>query len=79
MSPACMRLGAGVSFKKGEAIAFQLNPLNVRLILVDNTFMSTLSEGETFFGYLQLIRLAGKQALLFRCKASLKWQKMLSY
>lgn len=50
LSPAYMHLGTGVSFKKGEAIAFQLNPLNVRLILVDNTITSTLSEGETFFG-----------------------------
>ena len=49
-SPAYMRLGAGISFKKVEVIALQLNPLNVRLIVVDNTFTSTLSEGETFFG-----------------------------
>lgn len=77
-SPAYMRLGAGISIKKGEAIAFQLNPLNVRLIVVDNTFTSTLSEGELFLVYLQGRLLVGKQALLFRCKASLKWQTMLS-
>lgn len=49
-SPAYMRLGAGFAFKKGAAIAWQLNPLNVRLIVVDKLFTASLSEGETFFG-----------------------------
>lgn len=49
-SPAYLRLGAGIAFKKDDLIALQFNPINVRLIVVDQMFTAALSEGETFFG-----------------------------
>ena len=49
-SPAYMRLGVGIAFKKEDLIALQFNPLNARLIVVDQMFTSNLAAGETFFG-----------------------------
>lgn len=49
-SPAYLRLGAGIAFKKDDLIALQFNPINVRLIIVDQMFTAALSEGKTFFG-----------------------------
>ena len=49
-SPAYMRLGVGIAFKKDDLIALQFNPLNARLIVVDQMFTRNLAVGETFFG-----------------------------
>lgn len=49
-SPAYMRLGVGIAFKKDDLIALQFNPLNARLIVVDQMFTRNLAAGETFFG-----------------------------
>lgn len=49
-SPAYMRFGVGVAYKKEEALAIQFNPLNARLIVVDKIFTRDLSVDETFFG-----------------------------
>jgi hypothetical protein len=49
-SPAYMRLGLGMAYKKEKELALQFNPLNARLIVVDRAFTQNLAQGETFFG-----------------------------
>ena len=49
-SPAYMRLGLGMAYKKEKELALQFNPLNARLIVVDRKFTQNLAQGETFFG-----------------------------
>jgi hypothetical protein len=49
-SPAYMRLGLGMAYKKEKELALQFNPLNARLIVVDRVFTQNLAQGETFFG-----------------------------
>lgn len=49
-SPAYMRLGLGMAYKKEKELALQVNPLNARLIVVDRAFTQNLAQGETFFG-----------------------------
>ena len=49
-SPAYMRLGLGMAYKKVKELALQFNPLNARLIVVDRAFTQNLAQGETFFG-----------------------------
>jgi hypothetical protein len=49
-SPAYMRLGVGMAYKKEKELALQFNPLTARLIVVDRAFTQNLAQGETFFG-----------------------------
>lgn len=49
-SPAYMRLGLGMAYKKEKELALQFNPLTARLIVVDRVFTQNLAQGETFFG-----------------------------
>ena len=49
-SPAYMRLGLGITHKKGKELALQFNPLTARLIVVDKMFTQNLAQGETYFG-----------------------------
>ena len=49
-SPAYMRLGFGMAYKKEKELALQFNPLTARLIVVDRAFTQNLAQGETFFG-----------------------------
>lgn len=49
-SPAYIRYGLGIAYKKDKSFAFQLNPVNARVIIVDRDFTENLVEGETFFG-----------------------------
>ena len=49
-SPAYLRLGVGMAYKKAETIAIQFNPIAARLILVDRSFTQNLAQEETFFG-----------------------------
>ena len=49
-SPAYVRLGLGMAYKKEKELALQFNPLNARLIVVDRVFTQNLAQGETFFG-----------------------------
>ncbi len=49
-SPAYMRLGLGMAYKKEKELALQFNPLTARLIVVDRAFTQNLAQGETFFG-----------------------------
>ena len=49
-SPAYMRLGLGMAYKKGKEFALQFNPLTARLIVVDRVFTQNLALGETYFG-----------------------------
>ena len=49
-SPAYVRLGLGMAYKKEKELALQFNPLNARLIVVDRAFTQNLAQGETFFG-----------------------------
>lgn len=49
-SPAYLRLGIGMAYKKGQKVALQFNPLSARLIVVDQFFTKNLAQGEQFFG-----------------------------
>ena len=49
-SPAYLRLGIGLSYRKDDRFAIQYNPLIARLILVDRVFTQNLSQGEQYFG-----------------------------
>lgn len=49
-SPAYMRLGMGMAYKNKKKIAIQFNPINARLIVVDQLFTQNLTQGETYFG-----------------------------
>lgn len=49
-SPAYMRLGLGMAYKKEKKLALQFNPLTARLIIVDRVFTQNLAQGETYFG-----------------------------
>ena len=49
-SPAYMRLGLGMAYKKEKELALQFNPLTARLIVVYRSFTQNLAQGETFFG-----------------------------
>ena len=49
-SPAYMRLGMGMAYKNKKKIAIQFNPINARLIVVDQLFTQNLAQGETYFG-----------------------------
>ena len=49
-SPAYMRLGLGMAYKKEKELALQFNPLTARLIVVNRSFTQNLAQGETFFG-----------------------------
>lgn len=49
-SPAYMRLGIGMAYKKKKKIALQFNPVNARVIVVDQLFTQNIVQGETYFG-----------------------------
>ena len=49
-SPAYMRLGLGMAYKKEKKLALQFNPITARLIVVDRAFTQNLAQGETYFG-----------------------------
>lgn len=49
-SPAYLRLGLGMAYKKEQILALQINPLTARLIVVDQFFTQNLASGEQFFG-----------------------------
>ena len=49
-SPAYMRLGVGMAYKKEKDFALQFNPLTARLIVVDRVYTQNLTQGETYFG-----------------------------
>lgn len=49
-SPAYMRLGVGMAYKKEKDFALQFNPLTARLIVVDRVYTQNLAQGETYFG-----------------------------
>ena len=49
-SPAYMRLGVGIAYKKEKDFALQFNPLTARLIVVDRVYTQNLAQGETYFG-----------------------------
>lgn len=49
-SPAYLRLGAGFRHQKDERFQLEINPMMLRLILVDKTFTKSLEEGESYFG-----------------------------
>ena len=70
-SPAYMRLGLGMAYKKEKKkLALQFNPLTARIIVVDRAFTQNLAQGETYFGVKQIKPLVGKQGPLFPCKVN---------